>query len=407
MRLSTLKEKYPKVDTKVVEALHEWAPAAKYASWMVRMVGKGEEPDKVLELVRDFHQRVERMPKDQRDLPSFKTVMALRKAVNKITAKSKRQQKKEQKGYARIFDGPTAEIYRVDTYEGMQLIGRDTKWCLTEEDTWPQYANHLIFVVVNKTKKRRDSFSKFALLLDFPFSMEEDEIIGFGKIQACGYALEEASEEIPSLDEFSVYDEQDRYDRGSGVQVELLKVLIGDGVLNEALRPSIRAYLKGASNPVFCNAMRTLSKGAALPVGEFVEMVGIVVEHKLFNVLSLLHHPKAKTKKGRLHVWSSRSRSPEGSREWDSLAHSPAIGIPEFLEMYLEDVEKRFRHTTSDNRKTIIGKALRVLMNSTHMSQGSKEVAMNWIGRWAFRMDNYKPNFKKPKAPTKRKMKRG
>jgi hypothetical protein len=398
MRAQQAKERYPKVDPKAIDMFYKWGPGNNnHALWMVRMVSKGEDPEKVLNVARDFWDRKERLPKKSRDLTAYKTLAALQKAVNEIEAQSGRQKRKSERGYKRVLRTPEVDVYHILNYEGMRFMGRDTTWCLVQENDWQSYKDYLIFVIINKTKERRGRFSKFALLLDMPFHIDPEELLSYERICKCADALD-AGVSDANLSNFSIYDERDRYDGSSGARAEILRLLVGEEALMEALLPTIQKYVRGGNDPNFRRAAHALARGEKLPVGEFVEVASLVAEHKLFNVLSLFHHPKMRTKLGRSHVWSLRQEALDWA-DLKTLAKTPAVSIPEFVEMYLDEAEWQNQHARMDQRYKRIKYVLGTLMRNSAMTQETKEIAMNWFGRCVFRMDDYSTDFKKKSTP--------
>jgi hypothetical protein len=142
----------------------------KYLMWMVRQ--KNYPLMDRLELVKQFHRNIQRLPKDKRDINKFVSMEELSAFLDNIAITSKRQQKKDisKGGVERVYEDDNVLAFRVNTEDAACKYGAGTKWCISakRDNRFIQYSmdNVVFYFLLNKdliSKAPHDKYAKVAI----------------------------------------------------------------------------------------------------------------------------------------------------------------------------------------------------------------------------------------------------
>lgn len=132
-RLEKVRNAYPNVN---VERLAASDPSGnnKYLEWMARQVSGGSSIRDVVEAVLAFHANSKRLK--QRDISKYKTLDSLNRVLQStLRDKSKTQAKREiRSGADTIYKSEQFTVRYVPNKDVCMLLGKGTKWCVTEKD---------------------------------------------------------------------------------------------------------------------------------------------------------------------------------------------------------------------------------------------------------------------------------
>ena len=141
-RVDDVKKKYPNYSDSAIKWLTNNDPSEdnKYIMWMADMLEVEDFEDSILKAVNEFHKLKPRLPKDKRDLYSYKTVKGLQDELDKLSDFSKRQQKKavKKKGADIVFENDEVVVLIPKTHEASCYYGSNTKWCTA----WKNNSSH-------------------------------------------------------------------------------------------------------------------------------------------------------------------------------------------------------------------------------------------------------------------------
>lgn len=321
-RRSNTKKKFPNVDPTLIDKLFDHDPyRGAYGEWMVGRVDGGEHPDKVIGAVALWHECRNRLPKNQRDLYRYADTQALQNAVDALGGMSKRKQRHTKGGYTVLHEYPNITFYRVDSLAGMQVLGRDTKWCLSRREHFVRYAAQKILVAVSRVRPTRDPYSKFAIIVNR--DTDPNQFIPWGRIKGNvrrGSGIEQ-----------NIWDALDR--KGAHLQ-EILDMLAGHrGATNDAVLEA----LGGAAKAQMWGTVYEILESGRLSAVEALHVADLVATHGLFNPLSLLDHPDVRSIKTIHAIWHKSTKAHQDALSQEALKQlvtRPAVNIPELLELY-------------------------------------------------------------------------
>ena len=172
-RLTKVQESYPKLhELGVVKQLAERDPSGnnKYLGWMAKRANEANEDasqtlsvQQIVDAVAGFHKKQQRLQK--KDLKQYKTINELAEAIKKA-GKTKSEKKAEVVDGAHLLHKDERSlVYLVKTPEAAKALGRGTKWCITNKNTFTQYTRDrgFVFVIDRSESKKISNWSKFAL----------------------------------------------------------------------------------------------------------------------------------------------------------------------------------------------------------------------------------------------------
>lgn len=325
-------KKYPKVDPAVVNGLFDQDPSrGALGGWMVGRVAEGESHEEVLDAVRKFHAVKKRLPKDARDLYAYEDVEEVLEMVKSLPP-SKREGRRTAKGYTVLRELPQVTFYRVDTFRGMCALGRDTKWCTTSQHTYERLSDCIFVVAVSRLRRPRDPYSKIIMASQNAWNPDPNRFISYKNQRKDHMYVRRCA--------WDFYDAKDHHVTGRygtddpSPLEELLDMLVGErGSTREIL---IQAQ-GGAPYLAFFEDVVApfVRKGGAAKGARVAEMARLAAEHGLFNPLSLLDHPSARSRQICAEISSLAT-----DKQWEVLsAHEvrllaarPAVNVPEVFE---------------------------------------------------------------------------
>lgn len=371
-RRSKTLEKYPQVAPVVVHALFDRDPTrGAYGEWMVRRVMKGEHHQAVLEAVQLFHRCKKRMPPEGRDLYRYQDSQALRSAVMEVGEISKRAHRRQHRGYTLVHEYPAVSFYRVDSYKGMQALGRGTKWCITNEGEYNNYKQRLIVVAVSRLRASGDAYSRFALLSEKSVKIDPDQFFSWDKLRTMardGYRFS-----------WGAWDAKDRHPYYYGSRedhplTEMLDMLAGRRGAAEA------AMVAAAGGLERVNEMKRLlsSMRGRLGTHGAIAVAEQASGHRLFNPLSMLDHPDVRSLSACEAIWKLARKSHRDAlddKALETLAGRPAINLPELFDLYVGQKYVK-------GHATLVGR----LLDNGRLTQETKERVLAYVRTQVFRL---------------------
>lgn len=185
-RKEDLQKKYSNI--KNLNFLDVWnsdpSPTKKYVEWMLKQIknnsdqrdGVLEAPDsdefyfRLYDAVAYFDANVKKNVFKNKDINSYRTIDDLVNAVTlaKNKGPSKTQNRKESSvGAVKISEDDAWVVFRIDTKQAAQKLGRDTKWCITMagQQYYEQYVGDGVkfYYFISKTNEARTPNSKIAV----------------------------------------------------------------------------------------------------------------------------------------------------------------------------------------------------------------------------------------------------
>lgn len=166
-RRKKIKSKFPR-NVKLIDRVFDNDPSkGAYGEWMVNTaLNTSSKTKDIIAIVNLFHKNKVRLPKEKRDLYSYKTLSDLRSELKKL--KPSKSEKKKEPGYVLIGESGHVKMYNVLTHDGIKTLGRGTTWCITQKYHWNNYTKnnqHKFIVAISDFHKNKEKhkFSKFAL----------------------------------------------------------------------------------------------------------------------------------------------------------------------------------------------------------------------------------------------------
>ena len=399
MSIRKILQTYPKLSKEVAAEIIRWDPG-RYYLWIAKQVSKGEDLSEVFAVVVEFHARRQRLPPGKRDIHAVKSLNALRKIVDSVSPVSNRKSKQESKGYTEVADFENVTYYRLDTYEGALALSKDTKWCITDEDRWKDYRDRLILVVVVKNKKRRDRFSKFAIVLRRPLPVSATVWMSFEYMRTMSLAFLRGEFDMGKIiDTLELYDEQDIYAQANTASVELIRVLSGGDNFAKTIVQEVTRVVSFTDKPRLRDVITVLGRGKTLTDEEFKTVVDAVIEDGLLDPTCLFTHPKANKAECRNYLWEKAQKVPVSGHKRIRLLDTPAVAVPTFVEAFLACLEDGLKGWSHKKAKDVRRAAMIRFMGASHLNRAGKELVLNWFARTYFKLKKYTPDLSNPATP--------
>lgn len=380
MRRNEIQKKY-EIPPRTWRYLRRWCPEEKYLLWMAKQVYAGEPVNAVATAVIDFHQKVSRLPKKRRDLNAYKTLEALMQELVQIGPVSKRQRRRQNPGYILLKKYKQVSFYLIQNYTGSKALSADTKWCLANErDYTNSYASRTVIVAVIKSRKSRERFSKFAIVVDTDVSPWSSR--SFPTWQSVkDYRVPTTISDTISFEIYDELNEQTYQDSGHTPFEEIIDLHAGcKGVVQEVAQALVRKRMNEPLD-VLRDVLTTLRKGRSLTKEEFNLAATLVADHQLFNPVILFEHPKARVRACREHLWSLVDLGTLGAPEYERLAKTPAMALPEVMEACWRDVFVPSSNRPYLRRPPSSEKLVSAILTNKHLTEASKKIAYDFIGR--------------------------
>ena len=144
----------------------------KYLDWMIQQVIRGEmlgvTPEYILNLVTQFHNKVQRL--DKKDLYQYGGFNELERTINNIKPSRSEIKKIEKEGSIKLYEDDDCLVVVPTTKEGSCHYGSGTKWC-TAAKRGNQFENYnedgVLFYIIQKKPPTNNinglDFSKIAM----------------------------------------------------------------------------------------------------------------------------------------------------------------------------------------------------------------------------------------------------
>lgn len=369
------------IEPEQYDELYRWAPRRRtaFVEWMVRQVSQGNSMQDVIAAVGEFHGKHSQLTGKDRDLYSYKTLVQLQKKLVKIDPLSKRKRKRKDPGYKKVKAYRNVVFYQLTSYEGSKTMSKDTRWCISKESDYRNYANHLILVAVVQDRKARDRFSKFAIVVERGVRPWTD-----GSLVTWKRLKEFRSRRNPGeAVGYTIYDELDEHEydeHNKSAREEVLDLMIGrPGALRTLVKNMVDIQDRYPDR--FLEVMKILREGKRTPIKDFNKAADLVHHHHFFDVISLFTHPRARTKACRDHLWKLAQDRKEklSTKELDFMVQTPAASIPRVVELYLRTVRPGWNGDWPVKR-------LSAILENRTMSIESKKLITDFVGQELFKM---------------------
>ena len=227
----------------------------KYVEWMLKQIknnsnqhnGVLEAPDndefyfRLYDAVAYFDANVKKNVFKNKDINSYRTIDDLVNAVTlaKNKGPSKTQLRKESSsGAVKISEDDAWVVFRIDTKQAAQKLGRDAKWCITMPDKnyYEQYVSDGVkfYYFISKISEARTPNSKIAVAVyenSFEIFDAEDQPInryGFSKIVGQNL-IDDVKEDAPKAPAHIIYQVRKTIDNNGVLQPTVLQKYFDSG----------------------------------------------------------------------------------------------------------------------------------------------------------------------------------
>lgn len=372
-RRSEAKKRHPAVPPETVDALFDQDPSrGAYGEWMVARVAEGSPLDRVVKTVQHFHEVKPRLLPVRRDLFQYDRLEHLEEAIRGES--SQRKMHRADPGYTLLREYPNLSFYRVDSLKGMRVLGRDTTWCVTKVEYYDRYRDNVLVVVVNRLRPRRARLAKIIIVSeDHAKQPDSTNFLAWDRLKEMARTRRKRKREV----HWNYWDalNQSRYD-SDDMFVEVLDMIAGE----EGATRSVLASALGepAHLEVLEGVLGTL-RGGVRSEG-LLQVAETVTKYGLFNPLSLLTHPAARSHEVCSKVWALST--PEHLEALDGkaleiLGKRPAMNVPEILDAYWATTRvkgrRKLRHGINDR--------LGVLLGNQSLTRATKERVLEIMRR--------------------------
>jgi hypothetical protein len=162
-RVEDLAKRNPNVDVQSLAAVDS-TPTKKLLQWMIKQVSKGADVEHVKSVTSRFIKDGSRLP--NKDIYFYSEIDDLEVELDILGASKRSETIQVKTGAVKIFEDKTCIVLRIDTKKAAQLYGRNTTWCITQENTGDyegyKSENALFYFVIRK-KQLKDNFDKVAV----------------------------------------------------------------------------------------------------------------------------------------------------------------------------------------------------------------------------------------------------
>ncbi len=169
-RKEDIQAQHPEID---VEFLSKNDPTKnlKYLHWMAKQQEEGNDPEEIVELVREFDKNIQRIP--GKNIDSY-TMETLSKQLEAFKGPSKRKEVAIAKeGGKKIYEDDDVMVYHIMTPQASMLYGKNTTWCISSSDfnktmkNWKNYVSDLVrnieFYFIIRKFPKGNNFDKVAV----------------------------------------------------------------------------------------------------------------------------------------------------------------------------------------------------------------------------------------------------
>jgi len=236
-RLEDLKSKYPNID---IDKLWNGDPSKtkKYVSWTAKNLSNDSQIDELLGLIAVFDKQNSKFK--VKDINWYKSIADLKSAVDAVldSGPSKTQLRKESSsGAVKISEDDAWVVFRIDTKQAAQKLGRDAKWCITMPDKnyYEQYVSDGVkfYYFISKISEARTPNSKIAVAVyenSFEIFDAEDQPIRYGFSKIVGQNLiDDVKEDAPKAPAHIIYQVRKTIDNNGVLQPTVLQKYFDSG----------------------------------------------------------------------------------------------------------------------------------------------------------------------------------
>jgi hypothetical protein len=162
-RVEDLAKRNPNIDVQGLASVDS-TPTKKLLPWMIKQVTKGADVEHVKSVASRFAKDGSRL--QNKDINFYSEIDELEVELDMIGASKRSETIQVKAGAVKIFEDKTHIVLRIDTKKAAQLYGRNTTWCITQENTGDyegyKSENALFYFAIRK-KQLKDNFDKIAV----------------------------------------------------------------------------------------------------------------------------------------------------------------------------------------------------------------------------------------------------
>ena len=177
-KVDDLKLKYSRLDEDEIDMLNDRdpSPTKKYLPWAVEQLAKGSPPVELAREIERFHKNLPRVT--NKDIGSYKTLDALREAVDAALPKAEAVKKAEDKAKAK----EQSEVVIDDVWGDQRFFvlhpksmvaschyGKGTRWCISaDEENWFDYyskENKFFYFLIDRKAEQKSEWSKICFVI--------------------------------------------------------------------------------------------------------------------------------------------------------------------------------------------------------------------------------------------------
>jgi len=151
----------------------------KYIEWMLKQAGLTNDRSsswyqRLQDAIVFFHENNKKFHFKSRDINRYKSLDDLETDIRRIKMAGPTKtdlRRSASAGAKKIHENTTATLYRIETKEAAQVMGRGTKWCITmaEADYYENYTNAgAYFYYIIKKDPKQDCWDKMAVSIVKP-----------------------------------------------------------------------------------------------------------------------------------------------------------------------------------------------------------------------------------------------
>lgn len=184
-RVKYIKDNYPSIPEEHIDLLKsiDVSDNNSYLVWLARMYSQGEFMYKnslnenafqsAKSILNAFHKNKSLLPKENRDINKFKSLFELSTSMFLLERGKKIDEENYLKnGAIKVFENNKWLIVKPLTMESAIKFGKDTTWCTSSKRRADNYfysyfGKGEIFIIIDKTKKKRTSNSKYQFYFRF------------------------------------------------------------------------------------------------------------------------------------------------------------------------------------------------------------------------------------------------
>lgn len=177
-KVDDLKLKYSRLDEDEIDMLNarDPSPTKKYLPWAVEQLSKGSPPIELAVEIERFHKNLPRV--GNKDIGSYKSLEALREAVDEALPTTEALKKVEDRAKAKqetevVIDDVWGDqrffVLHPQSVVASCHYGKGTRWCISaDEENWFDYyskENKLFYFLIDRKAEPKSEWSKVAFVV--------------------------------------------------------------------------------------------------------------------------------------------------------------------------------------------------------------------------------------------------